>query len=55
MENPEEKKAYNVAADRETPPIVYDQERKKSVAVGEAADLYGDVDTAEQYGYVERG
>jgi yeast amino acid transporter len=23
--------------------------------IGEAADLYGDIQTAEQYGYVERG
>ncbi|KAK4983572.1 hypothetical protein LTR50_007149 [Elasticomyces elasticus] len=29
--------------------------RKGSVAVGEAADLYGDVQTAEEYGYVARG
>lgn len=27
----------------------------KAVAVGEAADLYGDVATAEHFGYVERG
>lgn len=27
----------------------------KGAAVGEAADLYGDLATAEQYGYVERG
>ncbi|GAB7350342.1 hypothetical protein MBLNU459_g0973t1 [Dothideomycetes sp. NU459] len=29
--------------------------RKGSIAVGEAADLYGDVQTAEEYGYVSRG
>ena len=29
--------------------------RKGSIAVGEAADLYGDVQTAEDYGYVSRG
>lgn len=29
--------------------------RKGSQAVGEAADLYGDIETAEAYGYVERG
>lgn len=28
---------------------------KDSIAVGEAADLYGDIQTAEQYGYVSRG
>lgn len=27
----------------------------KGVAVGEAADVYGDVQTAEEYGYVHRG
>lgn len=27
----------------------------KGAAMGEAADIYGDVATAEQYGYVERG
>ncbi|KAF9637581.1 Amino acid/polyamine transporter I [Lasiodiplodia theobromae] len=27
----------------------------KGVAVGEAADIYGDVQTAEEYGYVHRG
>jgi hypothetical protein len=26
----------------------------KSAAAGEAADVYGDVQTAEQYGYVQR-
>lgn len=29
--------------------------RRGSVAVGEAADLYGDIQTAEEYGYVARG
>lgn len=42
----------------------YDEEKRNSVsgiveqrgqAVGEAADIYGDVQTAEQYGYVHRG
>lgn len=28
---------------------------QKGEAIGEAADIYGDVQTAEQYGYVERG
>jgi yeast amino acid transporter len=27
----------------------------KGAAIGEAADIYGDVATAEQYGYVQRG
>jgi amino acid transporter len=26
----------------------------KGAAVGEAADVYGDIGTAEQYGYVQR-
>jgi hypothetical protein len=26
----------------------------KGAAIGEAADIYGDVETAQQYGYVER-
>lgn len=28
---------------------------QKGSAVGEAADIYGDLATAEQYGYVQRG
>lgn len=28
---------------------------QKTAAIGEAADLYGSVEAAEQYGYVERG
>ena len=28
---------------------------QKGNGVGEAADVYGDLATAEQYGYVERG
>ena len=27
----------------------------KGVRMGEAADMYGDLDTAEEYGYVTRG
>ncbi|TKA72074.1 hypothetical protein B0A49_08693, partial [Cryomyces minteri] len=29
--------------------------RRGSVMLGEAADLYGDIATAEEYGYVSRG
>lgn len=29
--------------------------RGNSIQMGEAADMYGDVQTAEQYGYVSRG
>jgi yeast amino acid transporter len=32
----------------------YAHERKAS-NVGEAADIYGDIATAEEFGYVERG
>ena len=28
---------------------------RKGAATGEAADIYGDLHTAEEYGYVERG
>lgn len=27
----------------------------KGIRIGEAADMYGDLDTAEEYGYVTRG
>jgi amino acid transporter len=46
------------------PALAYGEEKRASVAdvvhdkggaIGEAADLYGDIQTAEQYGYVERG
>ena len=30
-------------------------ENRKETALGEAAEIFGDVQTAEQYGYVERG
>jgi hypothetical protein len=30
-------------------------ESRKAAALGEGAEIYGDVQTAEQYGYVERG
>ncbi|KAF2173189.1 hypothetical protein M409DRAFT_62770 [Zasmidium cellare ATCC 36951] len=32
-----------------------DDRRKSAVGIQEAADLYGDIETAEQYGYVARG
>jgi hypothetical protein len=35
-------------------PVVYDATNKHGIGVGEAADMYGDIQTAEQYGYVER-
>ena len=39
-------------------PPGYDTDKiieEKGVAIGEAADMYGDLDTAEEYGYVTRG
>ena len=38
---------YESSADR----VVED----KGIRIGEAADMYGDLDTAEEYGYVTRG
>jgi hypothetical protein len=32
-----------------------DAPRKQSVAANEAADVYGNADDAEEFGYVERG
>ncbi|KAF2239267.1 hypothetical protein EV356DRAFT_515477 [Viridothelium virens] len=51
-----EKDGYAVTTDPESPPPPpnYANDRKGSV-LGEAADLYGSVQTAEHYGYVERG
>ncbi|KAL9095556.1 MAG: hypothetical protein Q9165_001988 [Trypethelium subeluteriae] len=51
-----EKDGYAVNTDPESPPPppTYNNDRKGSV-LGEAADLYGSVQTAEHYGYVERG
>jgi amino acid transporter len=34
---------------------VQDIVHEKGHAIGEAADMYGDVQTAEEYGYVQRG
>jgi amino acid transporter len=47
-----EKPAYNIESDAKS-----DEKapRRGSTAVGEAADLYGDIETAEQLGYVSRG
>lgn len=33
---------------------VFDSTNTTSVRIGEAADVYGDIQTAEEYGYVER-
>lgn len=55
-----EKEEYSVGQQEPTPyeeghNDVADIVHRKGHAVGEAADIYGDVQTAEQYGYVERG
>jgi yeast amino acid transporter len=42
--SPEERESFDAA-----------RRGSKAVAVGEAADMYGDIQTAEKYGYVERG
>jgi amino acid transporter len=34
---------------------IQDIVHEKGAALGEAADMYGDIQTAEQYGYVQRG
>jgi len=57
MESPE-KSHYTVGADAPEygdPAGVKDIVERKGHAVGEAADMYGDLATAEEYGYVERG
>jgi yeast amino acid transporter len=56
----EDKKAYNIGEESESPVPQYERkgsvaENRRDVAVGEAAEIFGDVQTAEQYGYVERG
>ena len=57
----EHKEAYNITPaekySAESPP--YDDMARvvdeKGVRIGEAADMYGDLATAEEYGYVTRG
>lgn len=55
----EEKSQYVVGAGSESPQYgdhsIKHVVQNKGAATGEAADLYGDLATAEQYGYVERG
>lgn len=46
------------ASSGEAPPYDNNMERiveDKGMRIGEAADLYGDIGTAEEYGYVTRG
>jgi len=35
--------------------VEVDADRKGSVEIAEAAEIYGDIQTAEEYGYVHRG
>jgi amino acid transporter len=52
--NNDEKEQYTVG--HETPDHDIRQiVNQKGAAYGEAADVYGNVETAERYGYVERG
>jgi hypothetical protein len=54
-----EKAAYGAekdpAAYGEEPKFENIEERRRSIAGGEAADIYGNVAEAEEFGYVERG
>ena len=56
-----EKEAYNVAPAEKISndsPGYTNAERiveEKGVRMGEAADMYGDLETAEDFGYVSRG
>jgi len=36
-------------------PQIHDVDRKGSVEIAEGAEIYGDIQTAEEYGYVHRG
>ena len=57
MENEKYLNVSGVKYSNESPP--YDDPARiveaKGVRIGEAADLYGDIGTAEDYGYVTRG
>lgn len=50
-----EKNQYAIGAESPADHGVKDIIQSKGANIGEAADLYGDLQTAEQYGYVERG
>ncbi|KAH7385893.1 amino acid permease/ SLC12A domain-containing protein [Pyrenochaeta sp. MPI-SDFR-AT-0127] len=50
--NDYEKQQYAVGT--QSPPE-HDVAHQKGAHIGEAADIYGDIQTAEQYGYVHRG
>ncbi|KAF1972491.1 hypothetical protein BU23DRAFT_555025 [Bimuria novae-zelandiae CBS 107.79] len=50
-----EKDPYTVQHGSDSDHGVKEIVAQRGAAVGEAADIYGDIATAEQYGYVERG
>ena len=58
-----EKEAYSVNPtekySNESPPYGHDDPTRiveeKGIRLGEAADMYGDLGSAEEYGYVTRG
>jgi len=55
-----DKMDYNIAekAEKDASPAYDGQRRRSSIKdprIGEAAELYGDIQTAEEYGYVSRG
>ena len=39
----------------DSPPVTHRIVEEKGIRMGEAADMYGDIATAEEYGYVSRG
>lgn len=51
----DEKNQYSIGGESPVDHGVKDIVHEKGNGIGEAADLYGDLQTAEQYGYVERG
>ena len=58
MEKDYDEKAPYTASGGEAPPYNDHVDRvtaDKGVRIGEAADMYGDLQTAEEYGYVSRG
>ena len=58
MEKDYEEKTGFSANGAEAPPYDSNGDRlvsDKGIRMGEAADMYGDLETAEEYGYVTRG
>lgn len=56
MASPDQgKEQYTVDHDTPADTTIKDIVETKGQAIGEAVGIYGDVQTAEEYGYVERG